>query len=74
MTFHKPAEEANPYIHFGYVPLTIFKRTRGNVSGSTDDDPINMIYISQQSTKEGLNEELDGDFRSSREINLSKQV
>ena len=29
-------------------------------------DTINMIHTSKQSTKEGLNEELDGDFRPSK--------
>ena len=50
-TFQKPAEEANMYIWFGYVSLTIFNRIQGKVSGSMNDYPINMIHTGQQSTK-----------------------
>ena len=65
MTFHKPAGEANQYVRFGYGPLSICNHTQGQVLGSMNTDPINMIHTSQQSTKEGLNKELEGDFRSS---------
>ena len=53
--FNKPAGEANPYVRFGYGPLTIFNHTWGKVSGSMNADPINMIHKSQKQTKEGLN-------------------
>ena len=66
MTFHKPAGEANPYVWFGYSPLTIFNHTRGQVSLSMNSNTINMIHTSQKSTKEGLNEELEGCFISSK--------
>ena len=68
-TFHKPVGEENPQVWFGYGPLTIFQQTRGQVLGSMNADPINMIYTSQKSTKEGLNKELGGYFRSSKAIN-----
>ena len=51
---YKPAGEANPYVWFGYGPLTIFNNTRETVSESMDADPINMTHTSQHSTKEGL--------------------
>ena len=45
------------------------QHNRGQVSGSMNADPINMIHTNKQSTKEGLNEKLKGDFRSSKSIN-----
>ena len=63
MTFYKPEGESNMYLRFGYVLLAIFNHTRGEVSRSMNADTINMIHTSQQSTKEGLNEELEGYFR-----------
>ena len=62
-TFHKPAGEENPYVWFGYVPLTIFNHIPVQVSGSMNSNPVNMIHTSQQSIKEGLNEELEVYFR-----------
>ena len=62
MTFYKPEGEANMYVRFGYVILAIFNHNRGEVSRSMNSDTINMIHTSQQSTKEGLDEELEGDF------------
>ena len=59
----------NPYVRFGYSPLTICNHTQGKFSVSMNTDPINMIHISKQSTKEGLNEELEGHFQSIKEIN-----
>ena len=56
MTFHKPAGEENPYVRFGYGPLTICNHTQGQVSVSMHADPINMIQTSQKSIEEGLNE------------------
>ena len=53
-TFHKPAGEANLYVQFVYVPLKIYNHTPGQVSVSMNADPINMIHITQQSTKQGL--------------------
>ena len=38
--FHKPVEEANPYVQFVYVPQKICNHTRGQVSGSMNSDPI----------------------------------
>ena len=70
--FHKPEGEANMYIQFGYGPMMIFNHTWGQVSGSINADPINMIHTCQKSTKLGLNKELDGYFRSSK-IKLPKQ-
>ena len=63
-TFHKPAGEANMYVRFGYSPLKIFNHTWGQVSGIMNADTVNMIHTGQQTTKYGLNEELDGYFRS----------
>ena len=51
MTFYKPTGEANLYVWFEYVPLTIFNHTLGQVSVSMNSDPINMIHKSQKSTK-----------------------
>ena len=51
------------YVCFGYGLLTIFNHIRGQVSGSINADPINMIYTSQHSTKEGLNQSFEGYFR-----------
>ena len=51
MEFNKPAGEEDMYVQFGYVPLKIFNHTQGQVSGSMDADPINMIHTSQQSKK-----------------------
>ena len=65
-TFHNLTGGKNPYVQLGYIPLTVFYHARGQVSVSMDADPINMIHTSQQLSKEGLNEELDGDFRSSK--------
>ena len=62
-TFHTPVGKANLYVRFGCGPLEIFKYTRGQVSGSMNTYPINMINTSQKSTKEGLNEEFEGCFR-----------
>ena len=67
--FHKPVGEENLYVQFGYDTLKIYNHTRGQVSGSMNDDPINMIHKSQQSTKLVLNEELEGYFRSRKPIN-----
>ena len=64
MTFHKPEGEANTYVRFGYIPLTICNHTRGQISGSINADQIHMIHTSQKSSKEGLNEELEVYFRS----------
>ena len=55
MTSHKPAVEANPYVRFGYSLLEIGSHTQGQVSGSMNDDPINMIHTSQQSKRDVLN-------------------
>ena len=69
-TFHKLAwGEGGPYVQFGYVPLTISNHIQGQVSGSINSDPVNMIHTSQQSKKEGLNEELEGFFISRKAIN-----
>ena len=54
-TFQKPVGEVNPYVNFGYGPLTICNHTEGKVPGSMNADPINMIHISQQPTQWGLN-------------------
>ena len=68
-TFQKPMGEANPYVRFGYVPLINYNHTQVHISGSMNADPINMIHPSQKSTKEGFDEELDGYFILSKEIN-----
>ena len=67
-TFHKPVGGANMYVQFGYVPLKIWNYTQGQVSGSMNTNPINITHPSQQSTKEGLNDELEGDFILSNTI------
>ena len=46
-TFHKPAEEENPYVRFGYGSLKICNHTQGQVSLSMNADPINMIHTSK---------------------------
>ena len=43
-----------------YGPMMIWKHTQGKASGSMYADTIKMIHISQQSTKDGLNKELEG--------------
>ena len=73
-TLHKPTGEENLYVQFGYVPLTIFNHNQGQISGLMNSDPMNMIKTSQQSIKEGLEEWVEGDFRSTNAINKSKQV
>ena len=40
-TFHKNLGGANPYVHFGCVPQTIFNITQGKISVSMNADPIN---------------------------------
>ena len=73
-TFHKPAGGANIYVRFGYSPLKHCSHTRGKVSGSMNSYPIDMMHTIQQSTKEGLKEELEGDFRLNKSINWIEQV
>ena len=70
-TLHKPTREENTYVWIKYGPQTINNRTWGQVSGSMNADPMNMIHTSQQSTKEGLNNELEGYFRP---ITLNLQI
>ena len=41
MTFHKPVGEANMYVWFEEGPQKIYNHTRGQVSGSTNAEPIN---------------------------------
>ena len=48
MTLHKPEGEANPHVRFGYGPLKIWNHTQGQVSGSMNADPMNIIHTSQQ--------------------------
>ena len=50
-TFHKPEGEANPYVRFGCNPLKCFNHTQGQVSGSMNSDPVNMVHKSQKTTK-----------------------
>ena len=61
ITFHKPVGEENPFVQFRYIPMKICNHTQGQLSGSIEAYPINMIHTSQQSTKEVLNEEFEGD-------------
>ena len=56
------------YVQFGYVPLKICNYTQGQVSGSMNTNPINITHPSQQSTKEGLNDKIEGDFILSNTI------
>ena len=65
-TFHKTSGGENTYVRFGYGPLKIYNHTQGQFSGSMNIYTIDMIHTSQQSTKEVLNKELDGDFRISK--------
>ena len=60
-TFHKLAGEGNPSVQIGYHPLKICNHTPEQVSGSMYADPISIMHTSQKSTKEGLNEEIEGD-------------
>ena len=55
-------------------PHKIFQHIRGQVWGSMDADPINMIHTSKQSTKEGLYEEPEGYFISTKAINWGKKI
>ena len=71
--FHKYAWEANTYVWFGYSPLKICNHTKGQVSGSMNSDPMNMIHTIKQSTKEVFNEELEGYLRSRKSRNRNKQ-
>ena len=48
MNLHKPVEEENLYVQFGYGPKKIFNIIRGEVSGSMNADTGNMIHTSQQ--------------------------
>ena len=52
-SFHKPPEK-NPYVRFEYGPQKIYKHTRGQVSVSTNADPItaNKQVNNQQSKYE----------------------
>ena len=50
-----------------YGPLTICYHTRVQVSVSMYADTMNMIHTSQKSTKEGLNEDIEGGFRNPKE-------
>ena len=68
-TSPKPVRVANWYVWFGYNPLKNCYHIRGKFSTSINADPINMIHEIQQSTKEGLNKELEGYFKSSKAIN-----
>ena len=61
--FQKSAGKANPYIRFGYGSQKICNHTRVQVSVPMNADPVNVMHASQQSTKEGLCEELEGGFR-----------
>ena len=56
-----------PYVQFGYGLLKIWCHNQGQVSVLMNADPINMIPTSQQSTKEGLNEELEGYFYQAKQ-------
>ena len=58
---------------FGYGPLKICNNTLGKVSGSMNADSINMMHTSQQSTKEDLNEELEGYF-SPRKLKTQRKI
>ena len=60
------------YVRFGYTPLEIFNHTQEQVPLSMNDDPINMIRTSQQHQKEGMHQDLQGDFRNSKEHHLMK--
>ena len=64
MNFHKPLGGVNLYVRFGYIPHKIWNHNRGQVSVSVNSDPVNVIYTSQQSTKIGFCEELEGYFGS----------
>ena len=67
--FHRTIGEENPYVLFVYGPLTICNHTQGQVSGSMNSDPINMIHKSKKPTKYGLSEDIEGYFRSGKAIN-----
>ena len=43
--------EENTYVRFGYGSLKICNRTQGQVSGSMNADPINMIHTGQKPKK-----------------------
>ena len=42
-TLHKSTWKANPYVRFGYGLLKICNHNQGQVPGSMNTDPINMM-------------------------------
>ena len=58
MTFHKYEGAVNPFVWFVYFPLEFCNHTLGQVSGSMNADPINMIHTGQKPLKYGFNKEL----------------
>ena len=61
-TFHVPKWKTKLYVCYIYVPQKIFNHTQRKNSGSMNADLVNAIYTSQQSTKIGLREQLEGYF------------
>ena len=61
-TFHKPVGESNTYVRFVYGLLKICNNTPGQVSGSMNTDPVNMIH--KKINKRRLEQKLEIYFRS----------
>ena len=68
MTFHKYTGEESPYVRFRYLPQKICNHTQGQVLGSMNNDPLNSIYKSQQSTKEGFVKSFKDVFDHSKQL------
>ena len=57
--------EANPYVWFGYESPEICNHTGGQVSGSMNAYPINIIHTSQKIKKNKLNKQVGEYFKPS---------
>ena len=62
------------YVLFEYISQTIFKRTREQVSVAMNDDSLNKINTSKQSTKGFFYKEREEYFRSTSANNSCDQV
>ena len=50
-TTHKPVEEENPYVQFVYGPKKDWNHTPGQVSGSMNNNIVNIKYTGKKTTK-----------------------
>ena len=70
MTLHKAVGEDNLHVWFKNSSQKKFNDTRGQGLGSINVDTLNAMNTSQQSTKDGFYEELEGYIISSKVTNL----